>query len=309
MPPKISFVMPARNERYEHLLASVSSIIEGRFTDCDVEAIIVDDASENDSCDRLTASRYRKFIKVLRLPNRAGVPCARNFGACAAKGEILFITDAHVNLCEGWDNHVLEHMRPNRVIAATIADPKSSFKGYGCRLVVPFMGTNWNRDIPQGVVAVQIAACPGTVLKNSLFQKIGGYDAGMIMYGAAEPEFSVRAWLTGAEVVSVPDLEVHHRFKNKSQRNRHVRELRSFMVHNCLRFGLLYLGRLASLQMMRHLTMTFPAHAKQAFFLLNESDIWDRKQFLVNTLRHDFNWYIERFDLKDQIGREILRDA
>jgi glycosyltransferase involved in cell wall biosynthesis len=308
MHPKMSVVIPARNERYEHLSATLTSIIEGRHTDCDVEAIIIDDDSSNDSCDRLAAGRYRKFVKVIRLTQRRGVPSARNIGARAATGEILFITDAHVSFCNGWDYLVLEHIRPNRVIAATIADPKSSFKGYGCRLVVPFMGTNWNRDMPQGVVPAQIAACPGTVLAKSLFDEIGGYDSGMIMYGAAEPEFSVRAWLTGAEVVCVPDLKVSHTFKNKTQLNRHIRELRLFMVHNCLRFGLLYLGRLASLQMMRHLTLTFPLYAKRAFCLLNESDVWDRKEFLDNTLRHDFNWFVDRFELKDQGGLEILRD-
>jgi len=161
------------------------------------------------------------------------------------------------------------------------------------------MGTRWNKTPPVGTTPVQIAACIGTVLERTLFEKVGGYDSGMILYGAAEPEFSVRCWLTGAEIVSVPELEVYHRFKLKDERDRHVEELRLSIVHNCLRFGLLYLDEVNSLQMLRYFALAFPEQAQEAFSLLESSDVWQRRDFLKSTLTYDFDWFSNRFDVKN----------
>jgi GT2 family glycosyltransferase len=200
----------------------------------------------------------------------------------------------------------LSSIQANRILAATIEDESRKFKGYGCSLVVPFMGTKWNRDEPGTKAHVQIPSCAGTVVPRALFERIGGYDSGMVLYGGAEPEFGVRAWLAGFQVVALPQLRVCHRFKNDSERDRHIEEHRTCMVHNCLRFGLLYLSDLASLQMLRHFAMIFPEHMVEATRMIEESDVWQRREFLSNRLEHDFRWFINHFNLKDQIGSEIL---
>jgi GT2 family glycosyltransferase len=95
-------------------------------------------------------------------------------------------------------------VKEDRIIAATITNYKSPLKrGYVGSLAVPSMGFRWNHDLRTTVAPVQIASCIGTILKRELFMKIGGYDDGIILYGGAEQEFSVRAWLSGAEIVSV----------------------------------------------------------------------------------------------------------
>lgn len=303
----ISVIIPVRNES-DRPLSTIRSISETRSTSSAIEIIIVDDASEEDCSRTFDYESSHVTISVHRLEQRVGVPRARNHGAFAAKGDILFITDAHVRFIHGWDRLVLEHIRPDRILAATIVDPTSAFRGYGCSLTVPLMGTKWNRDSPQDFAPVHVPSCAGTVLESRLFREMSGYDPGMILYGGAEPEFGVRAWLSGAEIVSAPGLEVHHRFKNKAERDLHIEELRVYMTHNCLRFGLLYLSERASLQMLRYYSSNFPGHAKSVFSLLNGSDVWERRAFLKEHLPNDFNWFIDRFDLKDEVGEEILRD-
>jgi len=147
---------------------------------------------------------------------------------------------------------------------------------------------------------------PGTILERNLFHKIGGYDVGMITYGAAEPEFSLRAWLSGAEIISVPELELRHRFQKQVDATRFLNRHRSILMHNNIRFGLLYLSRASSLQMLRHYAMKFPRNMRKALKLIEAGDVWERRASLQKNLVHDFAWFINKFDLTDQIGLPIL---
>jgi glycosyltransferase involved in cell wall biosynthesis len=268
---------------------------------------VVDDASRDAGCAGLeAASRGTARVRVMRLAERAGVPQARNAGVLAATGEVLFITDSHVRLERGWDRLALEAVAPQRVVAATIADPTSEFRGYGCSLVVPFMGTHWNRTRLEPGAPVQIPSCAGTLLTQDTFARIGGYDAGMHLYGAAEPEFGVRAWLSGAEVVAAPELRVWHRFKTRAEVDRLVREVRTAMVHNLARFGILYLSDAGVFQVLRLHAAQYPEQAPDAYRRLVAGDVWTRRAELQSRLVRSFAWFVERFRLRDQTGGEIL---
>ena len=205
----------------------------------------------------------------------------------------------------GWDEVVHQQLRPDRMLAGTVSQANTTFVGYGCRLVVPFMGTYWNKERIEHPVEVEIAACPATVLTRELFDRIGGYDDGMIMYGAAEPEFSVRAWLSGAEVMLIPALQVEHRFKPPEERIAFVREMRPNMVANALRFGLLYLDEPGSLQLLRYYALKFPNLFESALRIVEASDVWTRREELAARLPRSFDWYVDHFDLKDQLGGEL----
>ena len=309
--PDISVVMPAHNEG-ARLAATIDSIASGRTTSARVEIIIADDKSTDDAEAHLRAawpdlSRHEALdVRLSMLRDRRGVPRARNHAARLATSEILFITDAHVRFPVGWDASVLEHLRPGRILAGPVTQANTSFVGYGCRLAVPFMGTYWNRDPVPHPAEVQIAACPATVLSRDLFHQLGGYDDGMIMYGAAEPEFSLRAWLFGAEVILVPELVVEHRFKPPRERAGFVRGAREHMVGNSLRFGLLYTDEDGALQLLRYYALKFPNLFQQALAAVERSDVWQRRAHLEATLVRPFSWFVEHFGLKDTSGGEIL---
>ncbi len=309
--PDISVVIPSRNEG-PRLPGTIQAISRARTTDARVEFVIADDASTDDTEGHLRAATRellrepRIDIKVSRLEKRRGVPGTRNHAASLANGEILFITDAHVRFSRGWDAAVFDHLKPNRVLAGSITEENTPFVGYGCRLVVPFMGTYWNKEKLKRPAPVQIAACPATVIERKLFQRLGGYDPGMYVYGAAEPEFSVRAWLHGAQVLIVPEIQVQHRFKPKAERMEFLGEVRPFMVHNSIRFGLLYLSDHGSLQMLRYYSRKFPQVFQAALKMVAESDVWRRKAVLERQRRHTFEWFVRTFKLKNQIGGEIL---
>jgi glycosyltransferase involved in cell wall biosynthesis len=307
----ISVIIPARNEA-PLLAATIEGIAEARASKTPVEFVIVDDAS-TDGC----ATQLRDFakhrvgdtnvrVRVLRLDKRIGVPQARNLGAMRAAGDVLVITDAHVGFTPGWDEIVREHVRKDRILAATITQENTDFCGYGCRLAVPLMGTYWNKEPIDQVTAVQIAACSGTALSKELFLRLGGYDSGMLLYGSAEPEFSVRAWLEGYEVIAVPQFLVQHRFKPQDDRERFVAEVRPYMLHNSIRFGLLYLSELGALQLLAYFARRFPELIQGAIRRVLRSDVWKRRSILERQRLRPFEWFVRHFSIKDVAGREVL---
>jgi glycosyltransferase involved in cell wall biosynthesis len=309
--PDFSVLIPARNEG-GRIALTIQSAARARATGARVEFIVVDDASTDDCIDSFSAAAPRLLkekridIRVCRLEQHSGTYHARNTAASLASADILFMTDAHVRFCRGWDEKVLEHIRPNRILAGTITQEGSTFKGYGCSLMVPLMGTSWQRTPFEGIREVPIAVCAATALPRSLFENLGGYDEGMIHYGGGEPEFSVRAWLHGAEICSVPDLEVQHEFKPRQQLGLFLEGIRARWVHNCLRFGLLYLSELGGTQLLRFHALKFPKVFAQALSMIDDSDIWERRTQLEQSRKHSFEWFVHAFALRNQIGGEII---
>jgi glycosyltransferase involved in cell wall biosynthesis len=302
--PTISVIVPARNEG-ERVAHTVESIVDASSHPPDIEIVVVDDASS--PADRPIVPDVVRGVpvRVVRSRRHLGVGGARNLGAREARGDVLFITDAHVTVSDGWDREIVRLMSPGRILAATIRDSNSTWRGYGCRLVVPHMGTHWNVERPDGEVAVQVASSAGTVLERSLFNDIGGYDEGMLVYGGYEPEFSLRAWLAGAEIVTAPGIEVSHRFKPPGERVHFSGKVRTYLVHNCLRFGVVYLPEVMILEMVRLHGLEFPSHIRNALQLLEQRGAWERRQEMARTLRYDFAWFVRRFNLTDQVGDPI----
>jgi glycosyltransferase involved in cell wall biosynthesis len=309
--PDISVLIPARNER-SRLAPTIQAIARARSTDARVEFVIVDDASTDGCIANLVSAVPRLLeepkidIRVCRLDQHSGNYRARNQAAALASADILFITDAHVQFCQAWDERVLDHVRPNRILAGTVTQRDTPFRGYGCRLLVPLMGTSWNRETNGGVTPVPISVCSATVIPRDLFDKLGGYDPGMLQYGAGEPEFSVRAWLHGAEICSLADLEVEHEFKPRDEFTSFLAGVRLFWVHNCIRFGLLYLSELGCMQLLRYYARAFPAVFQQALEMVQSSNVWERREFLETRRQRSFEWFVGRFGLKNQIGGEII---
>ncbi len=301
---QITVVVPSRNEK-ERLKQTLLSIDSNRSGNAKVEIVVVDDASEIPVTEFLAHFSIQTEFKVVRSDFRQGVPVSRNIGCEAAKGDILVITDSHVKFPKKWDELILSYVGHKRILVGSVVS-KPKFKACGCRLVVPHMGTWWNGKMPNKLEPIQVAPCSATVIPRKLFHELEGYDSGMRMYGAAEPEFSVRAWLSGAEILALPEFELEHAFKNKEQRNDWLDNHRTDMVHNGIRFGLLYLSKKEILRMIRHYALKFPSHMQQASKLLSDSDVWNRRAELQDKLEYSFDWYISKFSLRNQIGQPIF---
>lgn len=91
----ISIIIPSWNHGPELLncLASLETQSYSPF-----EVIVVDDASTDDTQERLKAVHVRYPLRVIRLEQNSGAPVARNRGAREAKGAYLLFLDADIEL-------------------------------------------------------------------------------------------------------------------------------------------------------------------------------------------------------------------
>jgi glycosyltransferase involved in cell wall biosynthesis len=116
---RLSVVVPVHNNA-DDLLECLSAL--RRFLPADAEILIVDDASTDDTAARAAATGLR----VLRRAQNGGPGAARNDGARAARGRILFFVDADV---------VVAADAIDRVLTAFAADPQLAavFGSYDAR--------------------------------------------------------------------------------------------------------------------------------------------------------------------------------
>jgi glycosyltransferase involved in cell wall biosynthesis len=304
MQPTISVIIPARNEG-KRVARAIMSIAGGRSTAFPIEFIIVDDASEDGCCTDLEGLLNpdvdAAIIRVIRLEQWSGIPYARNVGASYACAPVFLITDANVESCSTWDIPVFRDLRQGRALCATIADKNSSWKGYGCVLDLASMSINWILDPKTFNGYVPVSPCTGTVLHADLFRRLGGYDTAMPAYGAAEPEFSVRLWLYGCEIISCPDLLFYHRFRPAEERQPFLDQIEFLQIMNYLRFGLLYKNDRGIVRLLDHWSRAAPNYFTDALKQVEAGNIWERRHHLQKNLARDFNWYTDHFGLKEAV--------
>ena len=281
-------------------MQAVKSISAGRSQPFPLELVIVDDASTDGCCDNLSAAMSRSAncrVTVKRLNRWSGIPHARNRGVESCTHPICLITDGNTKFPDGWDLPIWRNFHRSRLLAGTIADMQSAFRGYGCTLLLPSMGVSWI-PIPHpfgGYVPVAASSC--TVIDRALFHHLGGYDETLPLYGAAEPEFSVRAWLSGYEIVNIPDLLIHHWFKPKTEYESFRTSIENILFRNYLRFACYYLPpdllQLSYEHYARLLTSDFEACLND---LIGEG-VWVRRNQLHRDLPRSFSWLVEKFSL------------
>ena len=308
-PPMISIVIPVRNEG-ARIRQAIASFTGGRSRPFPLEFVIVDDASSDGCCADLAVSEFagsEVIITVIRLDRWSGIPFARNTGAFRAAAPVLLITDANVRATKGWDIPLFREIRPDRALAVTIADEASCWKGYGCLLDLPSMGVKWIRDPGAFDGWVPVASCAGTVIHKALFRKLGGYDTAMPVYGAAEPEFSVRLWLSGATIRNVRDMVFYHRFRPAEERRPFLEHIRLLQVKNYLRFGLLYLNQEDIGAMIRYWEDSNPCCLSRALYELDMDEIAARRQYLQQRLPYQLYRLTGFFSLPDLQMPEIQK--
>lgn len=305
--PTVSVVIPARNEgpRVAETIGAITAVCESPGS---IEVVIVDDGSLPDMRPDVSDLARRCPVRIILSRSHLGVGAARNLAVHHARGDIVFITDAHVRLSPSWDVEVGRHMMPRRILAATIREEGSDWRGFGCDVVVPYMGTRWKSAPPAPDPFVQVASSAGTILARSLFQRLGGYDEGMIHYGGFEPEFSVRAWRSGVEIVNCAGIEVSHRFKSAAERIARTTQARTAIIHNCLRFGVVHLPEQMILEMVRLHAMEHPDRIQHALRTVEDRGAWTRRQELAASLKYDFDWFVARLGVRDQLGEPLPAD-
>lgn len=279
---KVSVVVVALNEGY-YLLRTIQQLLT--TLPHGSEILVVDDGSIDGSMNLL--ADFDSSIQILRVRG-LGVAKARNWGAMNTSNKIIIFFDAHMEVQPGWWIPLVEGLTNPTVGAVSPVVSilgQSDKKGYGLRFREPSLSVEW---LPkQQGTPYRVPLLPGCciALRRDTFQAIGGFDGGMIRWGAIDCELSLRLWLLGYELWLLPHVEVAHLF-----RERHPYRVEwIWVIHNWLRliFTHCNVSRVACVVEVLKGNSSFSS----AFGMVLGSDVWARRASLAARRVRDDDWF------------------
>ncbi len=200
--PRISVVIPTRNGALT-LPACLESLRAASLPPAEI--IVVDDASSDATGD--IARRYG--CGVIRTDENIGAARAKNRGARAATGDVLFFTDDDVIVSPDALARLAEDFDDARVAGVVgLLDRAIPFEDFASHFKNLWMRFTYAR-MPRtriGLFYTSVAA-----MRREIFLALGGFDENYRGASLAEDtEFGQRAWAAGHTIVLDPRVSVTH---------------------------------------------------------------------------------------------------
>lgn len=214
VPGRFSVVIPTRNEG-AMLAMTTGSVLETTAWP-DVEIIVVDDGSTDDSIVRYRRSPDPR-LRLIRSGGGLGVANARNLGARHARGEYIVFLDAHCQVSADWlHRFALALAEPDVALVSPCFTRLGEPEPRGCGVYFGDAGLeqHWFEPRPGTAaydVPLNIGACQA--LRRDVFDGIGRYDPGFTSWGFEDVELCLRAWTFGWRVQADPVAVVAHHFR------------------------------------------------------------------------------------------------
>jgi GT2 family glycosyltransferase len=258
-----------------------------------VELIVVDDSSTDESVQFLSEPEYRD-VTVRRPPVRMGVAGARNFGARSAQAECVVFSDAHVAPQRRWLDPLLDALDDCTVgaVAPTISVMgNEAQKGYGFTWRDPSLGMAWLDDRPSNTTQVPFLCGCFFATRKRVFENCGRFDEGLVTWGFEDAEYSLRLWLSGYSCLVEPAAEVAHLFRPTFPYQVHWETT----IHNQVRTALLHLSPKRLNRVIRYARNK--PEFDMAYVRLVQSDVWQRRDFVQQLRTRTDDWFFDQFSI------------
>lgn len=200
--PRLSVIIPSRNGA--RTLPACLEALRALASPPD-EIIVVDDASSDGTGD--IARRFA--CRVIRADENIGAARAKNRGARAAMGDILFFTDDDVIVARDALARLIANFDDARVAGIVgLLDRKIPFDDFASNFKNLWMRFTYER-MPReriGLFYTSVAA-----MRREIFMALGGFDENYRGASIAEDtEFGQRAWAAGHNILLDPRVSVTH---------------------------------------------------------------------------------------------------
>lgn len=227
--PETSIVIVFYNEAWSVLVRTVHSILDRSPPNLVKEIVLVDDCSYLPHTKTQLDEYFSTFpkVRVLRAAERQGLIRARLLGARNTTASIITFLDAHVECTVGWLEALLDPVARN---STTIAIPTIDwidehdmhlrtenapgyYGAYDWDLNFGWWG-RWSR-IHQPKNKMEPFDSPAMAgglfaITRAFFERLGWYDEGFDIYGIENIELSMKSWICGGKMVTVPCSRVAH---------------------------------------------------------------------------------------------------
>lgn len=201
--PTISVVIPAYNAA-RTLPQTLTALCAAEPPA--LEIIVVSDGSTDNTAQIAEAHR----VRVVALDKNIGAAAAKNRGAAAAQGEILFFTDADIVAPRDVIGKLQTAFRTRDVDGVVgLLDERIPHANWASQYKNLWMNFTYARFVTTeriGLFYTSIAA-----MRRAKFSELGGFDENYRGASIAEDtEFGQRAWGQAIPIVLVPDVRVVH---------------------------------------------------------------------------------------------------
>jgi glycosyltransferase involved in cell wall biosynthesis len=213
--PRISVIVTTHNEGSElaHTLRSISENTRQLY-----EIIVVDDGSDDGSCDSIDSDR----VRVIRHPQRIGIAFSRHEGSLAALGDVLCYLDAHQRVSpDCLDRCAQLAMREHAVTCPDIRDfGLFHWRLHGANFELcparGYFSARWRqRFVVRSVSQVSALRAPPYLIPRSLYDRVA-WSPRLRGWGASEACVGVKAYFTGIRILHMSRPLALHRFQRDS---------------------------------------------------------------------------------------------
>ena len=291
MEKELSLVIPTVNEG-ENLSMTIQSILE--TTTGAYEILVIDNGSTDGSTDFIEQLDEPR-LRLLKTGERLGVAGARNYGAAFVESDILIFSDAHMLFPTNWLPPILDVLRNKAVgivVPAVSAWGNPHAIGYGMNWHDERLEPKWQVKRSTDPYPVPLAGGCFQAFRRDFFYELGGFDAGMMNFGSEDVEICLRTWLSGSQVMLVPQVEISHRFRRSAPYPFGW----SDTSYNLLRLVYTHFNE-QRIERVIALHKETPSFA-EALQRVKTSDIWFRKRVLAAKRTYDDDWFFHTFDIK-----------
>ncbi|ELU15389.1 hypothetical protein CAPTEDRAFT_73412, partial [Capitella teleta] len=231
--PSASVIIPLYNEGLSLVLRTVHSVLDRTPDVLLKEIILVDDASSHEDLGEPLEQYVDELgekVKLIRNFERQGLIRSRLHGMQLSRAPVIVFLDAHIEVNVQWLEPILAQLqeKPNSIIQPFVDGVDPDSLEYSAPNILYRGGLTWDLRYVWIRLAEHIQEAAfrsgqpywtptligcALAMDKAYFKSIGSFDADQLIWGGENVELSLRTWMCGGSLVTLPCSRVGHVFR------------------------------------------------------------------------------------------------